>query len=478
MLRRYDRILGILVLMMAVGAPAIALNVSLAQIDSSGLLLRQTIDAYVSVTDDTGEPITNLPQGAFSAAESPEGQRYTQLPLVGFEQKAAANEGITFLLLVDNSGSMYDMPDSTPTKDPAKMKITRAKEAIRAFLASMTNPRDSVGLVVFNTRYRLLARPTIDRDRIAALLDQIARPVPDEAYTELYASLKAGSEELAGVRGRKAIIVLSDGENYPYFTHSGKLHPVYGRQIFSYTDPIVSGQEEGVTMYGIDFGVEAMDRNLRTIAVETGGKLFAAARGEDLTGVYAAIHRQVAGEYRVSYRASTTPAERKYLRLTVTDQGAQSSATRVYFSSIVFGLPLPGLTPFLVIPFLLAFVLLWLLTQVKLERRPGPARLEVIQTRVGRPVTRVVPLSGSKTVIGGSRAANLTIAGAPQVKEEHATILYDPKDKSYTVVGSGEITVNNQPVKTRKLEPGDVIDVGGATIVFDESKDSGEKKRK
>lgn len=93
-------------------------------------------------------------------------------------------------------------------------------------------------------------------------------------------------------------------------------------------------------------------------------------------------------------------------------------------------------------------------------------------------MTRVLPLSSSKTVIGGSRSADLTIAGAPQVKQEHATILYDPKDKSYTVVGSGEITVNNQPVKTRKLEPGDVIDVGGATIVFDDSKDKKEGKKK
>jgi Ca-activated chloride channel family protein len=57
------------------------------------------------------------------------------------------------------------------------------------------------------------------------------------------------------------------------------------------------------------------------------------------------------------------------------------------------------------------------------------------------------------------------------VKEQHATILFDPKDKSYTVVGSGDIMVNNQPVKTRKLEPGDVIDVGGAVIVFDDEKE-------
>ncbi|MGA2615527.1 MAG: VWA domain-containing protein [Spirochaetia bacterium] len=475
---RHCKTVAIFALLALTAAAASALNVSVAQIDSSGLLLQQRVNAYVSVTDDQGEPVTNLPQQAFSISESPDGEHYTKLPVLGFEPRAGANEGITFLLMIDNSGSMYDAPDATPTTDPARMKVTHAKAAIRAFLASMTNPKDRVGLVVFNTRYRLLARPTADRERIASLLDQITKPVPDEAYTELYASLKQGSQEFAGISGRKAIIVLSDGENFPYFTHSGKPHPEYGRRIFSHTESITANQEEGVTVHGIDFGVgEVMDKNLRTIAQETGGKTFEAARGEDLSGVYAAIHRQVAGEYLVEYRATTTPAEKKYVRVTANDQGKERTATRFYFSSVVFGLPLPRLSPVLLIPFILGFALLWLLTLLKLERRPGPASLEVLQTRVGHPMTRMLPLSGSKTVIGGSRSADLTIVGAPQLKQEHATILFDPKDKSYTVVGSGEITVNNQPVKTRKLEPGDVIDVGGATIVFDDSKDKKKQKK-
>ena len=82
----------------------------------------------------------------------------------------------------------------------------------------------------------------------------------------------------------------------------------------------------------------------------------------------------------------------------------------------------------------------------------------------------MVPLTTAKTVIGGSPKADLTIVGAPQIREQHATILFDPKKKSYTVVGTGDILVNNQPVKTRTLESGDVIDVGGATIVFDDGK--------
>jgi Ca-activated chloride channel family protein len=478
LMTRHARFLTIFGFLAFAAVAGSALTVSMAQIDSSGLLLRQEVSAYVSVTDDHGDPVNDLPQQAFSIAESADGRHYTNLSLLGFEPKAGANEGVSFLLMIDNSGSMYDAPDATPTADQAKMKITHAKAAVRAFLSSITNPKDKVGLVVFNTRYHLLARPTTDRERIGFLLDQITKPASDEAYTELYAGLRTGPEEFAGISGRKAIIVLSDGENFPYFAHSGKPNPEYGTRIFTYAESTRANQEEGVTVYGINFGVgEIMDKNLRAVAQDTGGKTFEAARGEDLGGVYAAIHRRVADEYLVRYRATTTPAEKKYVQVSVVDQGSQSVASRFYFSSVVFGLPFHDLSAILVIPFVIAFSLLWLLTFVKLERKPGPANLEVLQTRVGYPVTRVLPLSTSKTVIGGSTSADLTIAGAPQVKQEHATILFDPKDKSYTVVGSGEITVNNQPVKTRKLEAGDVIDVGGATIVFDDSKEKKQDKK-
>jgi Ca-activated chloride channel family protein len=220
-------------------------------------------------------------------------------------------------------------------------------------------------------------------------------------------------------------------------------------------------------MYGISFGPEK-DKRLRDISVETGGKLFDAANAAELTGAYQIIHRQVEGEYRVSYRAGTDPAEKRYVRVSVDASGEKAFAARFYFASTVFGLPVDRLTPLFVVPFLLAIALLWLLTRLKLERKARPANLEVLQTRVGHASTRVLPLSGSRTIIGGGSKADLTIAGAPQVRDEHATVLFDPRDKSYTVVGGGDLLVNNQPVRTRKLEAGDVIDVGGATIVFDE----------
>jgi Ca-activated chloride channel family protein len=450
-------------------AAAAADTVSLAQLDASRLLVSQKVDAYVSVTDPSGTPVQGLARDDFRIAESPDGRSFTSIrSILAFQPGAGAANGIAFLLLLDNSGSMYDSMDGRTTRDPSQMRVTHAKEAVRTFLASMTNPRDRVGLASFNTFFTLLAPPAGQAENVGDLLGRIERPSADQAYTELYASVDLAARDFAGIGGRKAIIVLSDGENYPYARYSGKEHPVFKRRLFRYTEPIQACQEEGVTVYGINFGTGSQpDPNLQAIARETGGRLFSARNRDELAGVYEQIHRQVAQEYLLSYRATIDPAEKKYVRVTVTSAGRSAEATRFYFAGTVFGLPLAKLSPLLVIPFLLAAALLWLLATLKLERKPGPARLEVLQTRVGHPLTRVLPLGSSRTVIGSSRAADLTIAGAPQIREQHATILKDPKDSSYTIAGTGDLMVNNQPVTTRKLESGDVIDVGGSTIVFE-----------
>ncbi|MFP4408119.1 MAG: FHA domain-containing protein [Spirochaetaceae bacterium] len=54
------------------------------------------------------------------------------------------------------------------------------------------------------------------------------------------------------------------------------------------------------------------------------------------------------------------------------------------------------------------------------------------------------------------------------MREQHATILYDDKKGTYTVVSDTPIKVNNRKTTNRELTPGDVVQLPGATIVFDE----------
>jgi Ca-activated chloride channel family protein len=457
----------LLTLLLVIPITAFGYNIRLSQIDASRLLLSQSVRLYVSVTDDRGIPVEGLEAESFSIFESPDGQNFQKIENVNeFKPRAASTEGITFLLLIDNSGSMYDTLAGSPTEDSSRMRITHARNAVRTFLGSMTAPKDTVGLVSYNTSYSLLAAPSADKSKAVEFLDGIERPDSEQAYTELYAALTLAVEDFSKIGGRKAIVILSDGENYPYFEHSGNLHPEFADKVYRHTEPIRACQEAGISVYAVNFAAQK-DPNLEAIAVETGGTVFDARNQEELARVYERIHQQVAGEYLIGYRATTAPAERKYVRVAVQEGGQSRQASRFYFSSTVFGLPMTVLSPLLIIPFVLALVLLWLISLLKFEKKKGPASLEVLKTQVGRAQTRVMPLSTAKTVIGG-RSADLTIVGNPSVKEQHATVIFDAKKKAYTVVGSGDLTVNNRPVKTKVLEPGDVIDVGGATIVFDD----------
>ncbi|MFW6223785.1 MAG: vWA domain-containing protein, partial [Spirochaetota bacterium] len=233
-----------------------AQSLTISQIDASHLLTRQQVDLYVSLTDEDGDPIEGADRGDFRVSESTDGEEFEPVPVTAFDAGAAAEEGITFFLLVDNSGSMYDTLESLPTDESSNRRITHARSAIRTFLSGIDNPRDEVGLASFNTLYAMHAEPTRDTSRIDSLLDDIERPDRREAFTELYASIREAVDDVAVAQGRTVLVVLSDGENYPYFEYTGEEHPEYGDRLFTYGEAVERAQREGISVYAVNFGPE------------------------------------------------------------------------------------------------------------------------------------------------------------------------------------------------------------------------------
>ena len=450
---------------------AFADSVRISQIDPSSLLLNQEIKLYVSVTDDGGGPVKGLSVDQFDIFESSDKNEFRKIPEIkSFESNANYEKGINFLLMIDNSGSMYRTMKGEKTGDTGRMRITLAIKAVKSFLAGVTNPMDRVGLVSYNSYYSSFSKPVRDKVEIERLLSGISRPKGDEAYTEIYSSLQMAVDEFRSVKGRKAIIILSDGENSPYYYNTKKPHRDFGEKIFKYSEPIDYCQKEGISVFAVNFGPKGQwgDRNLKRIATETGGALFNAHDRRELSNVYGKILNQVLNEYLIVYNATLEPADKKYVKLKYSRDGKSGEATRFYFSSTIFGKPLDSFSPWLLLPLLLALLLMWLLSRIKFEKKKTVPSLEVLSTRIGNVSTKMLPLGAGKTVIGGSANANMTIAGAPDVKAQHATIVFDEKKHAYTIAGDGDITVNNREAKDRPLESGDVIKIGGTVIVFDE----------
>ncbi len=447
-------------------------SVRISQIDTSKLLINQNVDVYVSITNDQGNPIKNLSKEMFTIYESTDGKDFVQIDkITDFNNEVNSQKGINFLLLIDNSGSMYQDMNGRNTSNENNMRITSAKKAVRNFLDNINIDKDKVGLAVYNSYYTAYTKPIDDKEIINGYLDSITKPQQGEGWTEIYSSLYLAIDDFSTVKGRKAIIILSDGENMPYYTNTKKEHKDFGTKIFTYEEPIEESMKEGISIFAINFGssAERKDANLRQIAKETGGAVFNAYDERELSSVYSKINNQILNEYLISYRATMFPSDKKFVKVNLNNKNRDYNSTRYYFSSTLFGQPLNKFAPLLFLLFLLALVFLWLLSLLKFEKINAPPSLEVLSTQVGRPVTKLLSLGkGGKTIIGSSENSDMTIVGAPTMKKNHATVQFDKTKSAYTIVADGDLTVNNRRVKSKVLESGDVISAGGSTIVFDE----------
>lgn len=441
-------------------------SVRLAQIDASRLLTRQAVDLYVAVTDEEGNTIEGLSAESFELFESADGEEFTQAPITGFEANPHAAGGVTFLLLIDNSGSMYDTIEGAPTEDASEQRITAAREAIGDFLDSIDNPLDQVGLASFNTYYRRHQEPTQSTEEVRRALSEIEEPAQDEAFTELYRAILMAAEDLAAVPGRTVLVVLSDGENYPFSTYREAPHPTYEEDVVEAQAALEALQREGIGAFAVNFAT-AGDPQLVDIVNESGGLLYDAESGAELAGVYEDIRRRVLDEYRITYRPSLAPGERRHVRVRFSGPaGGAAETTRVYITSTIFGVPADNFGWLYLIPLLGAVLAAVLLGLLRFRNRRTEPNLEVLDPR-GR-ATQLLSLKSEKTVIGSSNNADLTVAGSPDMREQHATIVHDEKKGVYTVVSDTPIKVNNRKTTSRQLTSGDVVQLPGATIVFDE----------
>jgi VWFA-related protein len=433
-------------------------SVRISQIDNSMLLLDQRVRVYVSVTDQKGDPVPNLTEDRFSLFESGE-----QRQILGFERGVNINQGIKLLLVVDNSGSMYW--DATGreknSKDEKIWRITYAKEAVSSLLNEIRNPMDRVGLISFNVKIGSKIRLTNDKGEIAEVLRNIEKPAEEEAYTELYETLSHSVDELRTYSGRKVIILLSDGQDFPLEDNPNfpKREGIDGAIRFA--------QQEGISIFTIGLSARADRENLLRIAEETGGAYFWVYDPAQLRNLYNLIRQQILQEYLLTYSATMAPAEKKPVRVVYTTDGARSEAERFYFSGTIFGVGREKIDwkSFLFIPF--SCVLLWVLSLCRFEQKKALPSLSVI-TSSGRktqvhelPVTKVK----SEVTIGGSSASDVTISGDPKIRETQARI--SVKDGVYTISSKSPITINNRQVTTKVLRSGDLIKMGDTHVVFD-----------
>ena len=243
-------------------APSIHVNVRL-------------VNVFVNVTNATGAPVSGLKQEDFSVTEDGCPQKVSY-----FEQET--NVPLSIVMAIDTSGSTR--------KDLPLEKMTA-----RDFIHSLLRPEDRLDLMDFNSDVREVVPFTANVRRIdAGLNDLDVGPA-----TALYDAIDLASESLAKQRGRKVLVVISDGGNtatensvdYPQALEAARRADA---MVYSIIDlPILAdaGRDED--------GEHAMI----TMSEETGGQYFYANSG-NLRGAFAKVSEALRSQYLLGYYPS------------------------------------------------------------------------------------------------------------------------------------------------------------------------------
>ncbi len=227
------------------------------------------VELQVVVTDAAGDTVGDLAPEEFTIIHGGKPQ-----PTQSFAY--AADVPLLLGLVIDTSGSMQLVMHDT-------------RKAAAKFLGTTVLPQDRSFLVDFDERPRLL-HPTTDD--LPALLIDLAR-LEAEGSTAMYDAIVFSMVQFERVRGRKALVILTDGDDY-----DSRFGPRYCADL---------GRSAGVPIYIIGLGnLDILRRRLdkkalRHVTGETGGRFFVVDSLDELDQAYAQINAELRSQYSLSF---------------------------------------------------------------------------------------------------------------------------------------------------------------------------------
>lgn len=281
----------------------------------------------VSVLDKDGKFIPRLTRDKFRLSEN------------GVEQEIAFFDGseapFTVALLLDMSNS---------TKD----SLADIQKSAVAFLDQL-NPQDKVILIAFNKQIYQLTEATGDRDE---LKKQIYRTISG-GTTSVYDSLDFIGEKFRRMRGRKAVVLFSDGvDTSSRATFESSLRAARELDALVYTiryetyNPVTSyfsGASENsatlVTAKGenLKAAYERATRYLKLLAENSGGRYFLADSPKNLVAVFEDIAAELRQQYSIGYYpqgdASQTKLRKIKVSVGIPDAAVRNRKSYVYKNS-------------------------------------------------------------------------------------------------------------------------------------------------
>ncbi|NLT65822.1 MAG: VWA domain-containing protein [Acidobacteria bacterium] len=265
------------------------------------------VNVLCSVFDKkTNSFVTNLTRDDFLIYEDNQPQeirnfsRETDLPL-------------TIAMLVDTSGSV------TP-------KLKFEQEAAIAFFQSVMREKDRAMLVKFDSGVSMLQDFTNDPNKLADKIKKLKTGGGTTLYDAIYVTC---DEKLIRETGRKAIIILSDGDD---MSSRATLEQATEMALRAETTVFAVSISKG-GFFGVGDKSEG-DSILKEIANATGGRIFFPFKVEELDEAFRQISQELRSQYSLGY-VSNNPGKRgeyRKIEIKVQEKDLKLSYRKGYYA--------------------------------------------------------------------------------------------------------------------------------------------------
>jgi Ca-activated chloride channel family protein len=222
------------------------------------------VEVYASVTDSHGEPQSGLTPDDFELQENGERQQISNF--------AAGEFPLSVAVALDRSFSM------------SGRRLGLAKAAARAFLGEL-RPQDQSMVVAIGSEVDILAPLSTDR----SLQFRALAGVEPFGTTGLYDAILQTIDDVQPARGRRALVLLSDGDDR------------YSKAAAS--DAIERARRSDVMIFPVALGA-ARPPLFAELATISGGRSYHARDAATLTATLRAIARELRQQYLLGYTPS------------------------------------------------------------------------------------------------------------------------------------------------------------------------------
>ena len=249
------------------------------------------VELYTTVADK-GRPVAGLQASNFKVFEDGVLQKIESFEYV-------KNLPLSLGVMVDTSASMLE-------------SLPEAEQAALAFLDYSVGPKDRALTISFDNEPYLLCKLTNRKEKLSRSLTGLRA----EGSTALYDAIIYGLYQFTGVKGKKALVLVTDGKD----TASK----------FDYDTLLEYVRKSGIAIYGIGLKIPTAElevkHKLSKLAQATGGQTFFIDSVRNLEAVYRQINEELRSQYLLTYYSTNTANKDKWRNVEVRVEPAKLQA--------------------------------------------------------------------------------------------------------------------------------------------------------